>query len=39
MAWEDGQITDPHSIRGIVGEFVACVGPRVAAAVTLDFSR
>ncbi|THW36084.1 arginine-tRNA-protein transferase 1 [Aureobasidium pullulans] len=39
VAWESGDITDPRSIRGIVGEFAALVGPRVAAAATMDFSQ
>lgn len=39
MAWESGDITDPRSIKGIVGEFAALVGPRVAAAATMDFSQ
>ncbi|THZ20201.1 arginine-tRNA-protein transferase 1 [Aureobasidium pullulans] len=39
VAWESGDITDPRSIRGIVGEFAALVGPRVAASATMDFSQ
>ncbi|THY73138.1 arginine-tRNA-protein transferase 1 [Aureobasidium pullulans] len=39
VAWESGDITDPRSIKGIVGEFAALVGPRVAAAATMDFSQ
>lgn len=39
VAWETGSITDSHSIKGVVAEFVACVGPKVAKTVTLDFSR
>lgn len=39
QTWEDGNIEDSSSLKGIVAEFVACVGPDVAKQVILDFSR
>lgn len=38
MAWENGDLRDPHSIKGIIGELVACIGPDVARQVAVDFS-
>jgi arginine-tRNA-protein transferase len=38
MAWEDGNIEDPSSIRGVVGRYAAMVGPEVAKVAILDFS-
>jgi arginine-tRNA-protein transferase len=38
MAWEDGNIKDPTSLKGIVAELVACVGPEVAKQVVIAFS-
>ncbi|PSN61196.1 arginine-tRNA-protein transferase 1 [Corynespora cassiicola Philippines] len=38
VSWEDGDLRDSTSIKGIVGELVACVGAEVAKQVALDFS-
>lgn len=39
VAWEDGSLTDTSTLKGIVAEFAACVGPLVAEEGVLDFSR
>lgn len=39
VAWEQGSITNPSSLKGIVAEFAACVGPIVAQECVLDFSQ
>ncbi|KAJ8113381.1 hypothetical protein OPT61_g4476 [Boeremia exigua] len=33
VSWDDGNIRQPHSIKGIVGELVACLGPEAASQV------
>ncbi|KAI4719604.1 arginine-tRNA-protein transferase 1 [Aureobasidium sp. EXF-10727] len=38
VAWETGNIEDSSSIKGVVGRYVAMVGPEVAKAAILDFS-
>jgi arginine-tRNA-protein transferase len=38
MAWEDGDVKDSRSLKGIVAELVACVGPEVAKQVVITFS-
>jgi arginine-tRNA-protein transferase len=38
MAWEDGDIQDSSSIKGVVGRYAAMVGPEVAKVAILDFS-
>ncbi|KAF2866165.1 arginine-tRNA-protein transferase [Massariosphaeria phaeospora] len=37
IAWDDGDIRDPQSIKGIIAELVACIGPDVARRVVIDF--
>lgn len=29
---------DPHSLKGVVSEYAACVGPEIAKKAMLDFS-
>lgn len=36
VSWNDGDIRQPHSIKGIIGELVACVGPEVASQIVVD---
>ncbi|PVI05842.1 arginine-tRNA-protein transferase 1 [Periconia macrospinosa] len=38
MAWEDGDIKDPKSLKGIIAELVACLGPDVAKDVVVAFN-
>ena len=37
-AWEGGDIKDPASLKGIIAELVACLGPDVARQVVVAFS-
>lgn len=30
LSWDDGDVRQPHSIKGIIAELVACLGPEVA---------
>lgn len=39
VAWEEGSLTDATTLKGIIAEFAACVGPVVAEECVLDFSR
>lgn len=40
MAWdEEPDITNSNSLKGIVAEFAACLGPDIANMVAIDFSR
>ncbi|XPS95143.1 Arginyltransferase [Ascochyta lentis] len=36
VSWDDGDIRQPHSIKGIIGELVACLGPEAASQVVVD---
>ncbi|KAI9848131.1 MAG: Arginyl-tRNA--protein transferase 1 [Thelocarpon superellum] len=38
VAWDDGEVENPRSLKGLVGEFVAVVGPELAKEVVLFFS-
>ncbi|GAB7348983.1 hypothetical protein MBLNU459_g7964t1 [Dothideomycetes sp. NU459] len=38
VSWEDGDILEPHSLKGIVAEYAACVGPKIAREAVMDFS-
>lgn len=38
MAWEDGNVKDPSSLKGIVAELVACLGPTAAKQVVVAFT-
>ena len=35
-SWDDGDVRQPHSIKGIIGELVACLGPEVASQIVVD---
>ncbi|QIW96776.1 hypothetical protein AMS68_002294 [Peltaster fructicola] len=39
VAWEEGSELDSTSIKGIVAEYAACVGPSIAPEAIIDFSR
>ncbi|KZM18850.1 arginyltransferase [Ascochyta rabiei] len=36
VSWDYGGIRQPHSIKGIIGELVACLGPEAASQVVVD---
>lgn len=39
VSWDDGSETDPTSIKGIIAEMAACLGPELAESVVVDFTR
>ncbi|KAI9712759.1 MAG: Arginyl-tRNA--protein transferase 1 [Bogoriella megaspora] len=39
VSWEEGSLTDPQSIKGIVAEFAACIGSRLTSHVVMKFGR
>jgi len=39
VSWGDGSETDPTSIKGIIAEMAACLGPEMAESVVVDFTR
>ncbi|KAF1989084.1 arginine-tRNA-protein transferase 1 [Aulographum hederae CBS 113979] len=39
MAWESGDATDPQSLKGIIAEMMACVGPEVAREAVVRFGK
>lgn len=39
MSWDDGDIENPASIKGIIGELVSTVGPQVAQDMVVHFGR
>jgi arginine-tRNA-protein transferase len=36
VSWDSGDIKDPRSVKGIIGELVACLGPEAAAEVVVE---
>lgn len=38
LAWESGDIKDSRSLKGIIAELVAFLGPEVAKEVIVSFS-
>lgn len=36
MSWRSSDIRDPHSVKGIIGELVACLGPEAASKVVVE---
>ncbi|KAF3008623.1 Arginyl-tRNA--protein transferase 1 [Curvularia kusanoi] len=36
VSWDDGDVRDPHSIKGIIGELVACLGPEAASQIVVE---
>lgn len=39
VSWNDGSETDPSSIKGVIAEFAACLGPELVEGVVVDFGR
>lgn len=39
VAWENGNLLDPQSLKGFIAEFAACVGPKVAKSMVVRLSR
>ncbi|EMC96642.1 hypothetical protein BAUCODRAFT_122625 [Baudoinia panamericana UAMH 10762] len=39
VQWETGAETDKTTVKGVIAEFAACIGPDVAKDVLVDFSR
>ncbi|KAL1305172.1 hypothetical protein AAFC00_002093 [Neodothiora populina] len=39
QTWDDGDVLDGTSLKGIVAEFAACIGPEAAKGVIVDFTR
>lgn len=39
VSWNQGDELDPTSIKGVVAELAACLGPDLAETVIVDFSR
>lgn len=39
VSWDDGSISNVSSLKGIVAEFAACVGPAAAKGIIMTFSR
>lgn len=39
VSWNDGSETDASSIKGVIAEFAACLGPELVAGVVVDFGR
>lgn len=39
VSWDEGDVMDAGGLKGIIAEFAACVGPRVAREGVLDFGR
>lgn len=37
VSWDTGDLKDPRSIKGSIGELVACLGPEAAWQVVVDF--
>ncbi|KAK3680394.1 Arginyl-tRNA--protein transferase 1 [Vermiconidia calcicola] len=38
-SWSSGSITDPTSLKSLMGELAACIGPNLARDVVVDLSR
>lgn len=39
VSWQDGSETDPTSIKGVIAEFAACLGPELVEGIVVDFGR
>ena len=39
VSWNDGSETDASSIKGVIAEFAACLGPELVEGVVVDFGR
>ncbi|KAK4950032.1 Arginyl-tRNA--protein transferase 1 [Elasticomyces elasticus] len=38
VSWDGGSVVDSSSLKGLVAEFVACIGPKLAREVLVSFS-
>jgi arginine-tRNA-protein transferase len=36
--WDSGRVDDPHTLKGIVSELVACVGDKIASNLVVEFT-
>ena len=36
VSWDSGDLRNPRSIKGIIGELVACLGPEAAWQVVVE---
>ncbi|KAH6618560.1 arginine-tRNA-protein transferase 1 [Boeremia exigua] len=36
ISWDDGDVRQPHSIKGLIGELIAGMGPETASQVVVD---
>lgn len=39
VTWDDGNEMDPASVKGVIAEFAACLGPELVKGVVVDFAR
>lgn len=39
VSWTQGDVTDNSSIRGIMAELAACIGPKLASEIVVDLGR
>lgn len=39
VGWEGSEMTDPHTIKGTVAEFAACIGPELVKETCIKFDR
>ena len=39
VSWHEGSETDASSIKGVIAEFAACLGPELVEGVVVDFGR
>jgi arginine-tRNA-protein transferase len=39
VTWDDGTELDSGSVKGVIAEFAACVGPELVKGIVVDFAR
>jgi len=39
LTWDDGNQLDPASVKGVIAEFAACLGPELIKGIVVDFAR
>ena len=39
VTWDDGNELDSGSVKGVIAEFAACLGPELVGGVVVDFAR
>ena len=39
VTWEDGNELDSGSVKGVIAEFAACLGPELVKGIVVDFAR